>query len=59
MEGFSFVTPITGLSRHNTGNEDDDDDSCVTCSVCIGAKCFLTNFVQKNETHRKKPCIEK
>jgi hypothetical protein len=26
MEGFSFVTPITGLSRPNTGNEDDDDD---------------------------------
>jgi hypothetical protein len=25
MEGFSFVTPITGLSRPNTGKEDDDD----------------------------------
>jgi hypothetical protein len=24
MEGFSFVTPITGLNRHNTGKEDDD-----------------------------------
>jgi hypothetical protein len=24
MEGFSFVTPITGLSRPNTGKEDDD-----------------------------------
>jgi hypothetical protein len=26
MEGFSFVTPVTGLSRPNTGMEDDDDD---------------------------------
>jgi hypothetical protein len=26
MEGFSFVTPITGLSRPNAGKEDDDDD---------------------------------
>jgi hypothetical protein len=25
MEGFSFVTPITGLNRPNTGKEDDDD----------------------------------
>jgi hypothetical protein len=26
MKGFSFVTPITGLNRPNTGKEDDDDD---------------------------------
>jgi hypothetical protein len=26
MEGFSFVTTVTGLSRPNTGKEDDDDD---------------------------------
>jgi hypothetical protein len=25
MEGFSFVTPVTGLNRLNTGKEDDDD----------------------------------
>jgi hypothetical protein len=25
MEGFSFVTPVTGLNRPNTGNDDDDD----------------------------------
>jgi hypothetical protein len=24
MEGFSFVTPITGLNRPNTGKEEDD-----------------------------------
>jgi hypothetical protein len=23
MEGFSFVTPVTGLNRPNTGKEDD------------------------------------
>jgi hypothetical protein len=26
MEGFSFVTPIRGSNRPNTGKEDDDDD---------------------------------
>jgi hypothetical protein len=26
MEGFSSVTPVTGLSRPNTGKEDDDDE---------------------------------
>jgi hypothetical protein len=26
MEGFRFVTPITGLNRSNNGKEDDDDD---------------------------------
>jgi uncharacterized protein YktA (UPF0223 family) len=26
MEGFSFVTPVTGLNRPNTGKEDEDDD---------------------------------
>jgi hypothetical protein len=26
MEGFSFVTPLTGLNRPNTGNEDNGDD---------------------------------
>jgi hypothetical protein len=26
MEGFGFVTPVTGLNRPNTGKEDDDDD---------------------------------
>jgi hypothetical protein len=25
MEGFSFVTPVTGLNRPSTGKEDDDD----------------------------------
>jgi hypothetical protein len=27
MEGFSFVTPVTGLNRPNTGKEDDDDEN--------------------------------
>jgi hypothetical protein len=25
MEGFGFVTPVTGLNRPITGKEDDDD----------------------------------
>jgi hypothetical protein len=27
MEGLSFVTPVIGLNRPNTGKEDDDDDA--------------------------------
>jgi hypothetical protein len=26
MEGFSFVRPVTGLRRPNTGKEDEDDN---------------------------------
>jgi hypothetical protein len=26
MEGFIFVTPVTGLNRPNTEKDDDDDD---------------------------------
>jgi hypothetical protein len=33
MEGFSFVTPVTGLNRPNTGKEDDDDDEKLTVTV--------------------------
>jgi hypothetical protein len=41
MEGFSFVTPLTGLNRPNTGKEDDDDDDDIMAytlvfqSVCV------------------------
>jgi hypothetical protein len=31
MEGFSFVTPVTGLNRPNTGKEEDDDDDDKRC----------------------------
>jgi hypothetical protein len=30
MEGFSFVTPVTGLNRPKTGKEDDDDQPNLT-----------------------------
>jgi hypothetical protein len=33
MEGFSFVTPVTGLNRPNTGKEDDDDDNDKTDNI--------------------------
>jgi hypothetical protein len=26
LDGFSFVTPVTGLNRPTTGKEEDDDD---------------------------------
>jgi hypothetical protein len=34
MEGFGFVTPVTGLNRTNTGKEDDDDENdTLWCSL--------------------------
>jgi hypothetical protein len=33
MEEYSFVTPITGLYRPNTGQEDDDDDDEVYLKI--------------------------
>jgi hypothetical protein len=30
MEGFNFVTLVTGLNRPNTGNEDGDDNSTLS-----------------------------
>jgi hypothetical protein len=33
MEGFSFVTTLTGLNRPNTGKEDDDDDDVFSGDV--------------------------
>jgi hypothetical protein len=33
MEGFTFVTPVTGLNRPNTGKEDDDDRSSYMFSI--------------------------
>jgi hypothetical protein len=42
MEGFSFVTPITGLSRPNTGKEGDDDDKQSTSSgFLVSAVCDM------------------
>jgi hypothetical protein len=35
MVGFSFVTPVTGLIRPNTGKEDDDDDVYVYIYICM------------------------
>jgi hypothetical protein len=32
MEGFRFVTPLTGLNRPNTGMDDDDDDDVFICT---------------------------
>jgi hypothetical protein len=29
MEGFSFVTPVTGLNRPNTGEEEEEDANLV------------------------------
>jgi hypothetical protein len=30
LEGFSFVTPVTGLNKSNTGKEVDNDDIALT-----------------------------
>jgi hypothetical protein len=34
MEGFSFVTPVTGLNGPNTGKKDDDEPVTVSHHVC-------------------------
>jgi hypothetical protein len=34
MEGFSFVTSVTGLNRPNTGKDDDDDDDDIYSCNC-------------------------
>jgi hypothetical protein len=41
MEGFSFVTPKTGLNRPNTGKEDDDDERkiCLSALPCLYVAC--------------------
>jgi hypothetical protein len=39
MEGFNFVTPIIGLSRPNTGKEDDDGDG-THVQPFIGDQCL-------------------
>jgi hypothetical protein len=42
MEGFSFVTTVTGLNRPNTGKEDDDDPG-----FCLdGLRKTTKNFSQ-------------
>jgi hypothetical protein len=33
MEGFSFVTHVTGLNSPNTGKEDDDGESYFNCQL--------------------------
>jgi hypothetical protein len=33
MEGFSFVTPVTGPNKPNAGNKDDDDDDICTLTT--------------------------
>jgi hypothetical protein len=40
MEGFSFVTPITGLSRPNTGKEDDDKHFILIARKGNLLKCY-------------------
>jgi hypothetical protein len=51
MEGFSFVTPITGLNRPNTGKEDDDGDAVShkqylhIVAVVFSTVCLLQELV--------------
>jgi hypothetical protein len=41
MEGFSFVTPITGLNGPNSGKEEDDD---VVTELVMDAAVTLINL---------------
>jgi hypothetical protein len=45
MEGFSFVAPVTGLNRPNSGTEDDDDDLLEAYrSVCLRKQMRIVIF---------------
>jgi hypothetical protein len=46
MEGFSFVTPVTGLNRPNTGKEDNDEYICY-CSMRFHLTYFLMALTRK------------
>jgi hypothetical protein len=45
MEEFSFVTPVTGLSRPNTWKEDDDDDNLYTFLWRMPGRWFYISTV--------------
>jgi hypothetical protein len=47
MEGFSFVMPVTGLNRPNTGKEDDDILNIQTCILIRNLKS--SQFSNKND----------
>jgi hypothetical protein len=44
MEGFSSVTPVTGLNRPNAGKEDDDDDDDDLCIYFFMCSLFNDPF---------------
>jgi hypothetical protein len=48
MEGFSFVTLVTGLNRHNTGKEDDDD----TTTETLGSHCCKNAINRYGRAHK-------
>jgi hypothetical protein len=56
MEGFSFVIPVTGLNRPNTGKEDDDecvwwtDRLSLNIVFILWAKYSRAEGVTKNRT---------
>jgi hypothetical protein len=50
MEGFSFVTPVTGLNRPNTGKEDDDEDL-----ITLQPPSFLKK--EPSGTHSRAPYV--
>jgi hypothetical protein len=57
MVGFSFVTPVTGLNRPNTGKEDDDDDEKnhrqeVSVRRQGGSHCHYERGEERNNTAR-------
>jgi hypothetical protein len=50
MEGFSFVTPVTGLNRPNTGKEDDDDDVVFLKKTDVSEVCPLYLSLHAQDT---------
>jgi hypothetical protein len=58
MEGISFVTPVTGLSRPNTGKEDEDDGCWATVGSMVSYCCVTIGTGNALEDRRIKALLE-
>jgi hypothetical protein len=56
MEWFSFVTPVTGLNRPNTGKEDDNDDDVKYGPKLHKNKRWNITFVTNDSAPKRGVC---
>jgi hypothetical protein len=58
MEGFSFVTPVTGLNRLNIVKEDDDDDNDNVLYYMITMNAYYISQSINNLSVSKLGCVK-